>query len=1092
MRQFLFFPPFQSRCLTLLITCLLSGLSQAQTPCDHAILGPYFALNSVCGQNNGAIFLTTIGGDSLYTFAWTPNVSDNAQANALFAGSYRIKIARKSDPACFIDTLIIVNNSDGPQVDVNIQPSDTANCTDSNGKLSLVPADPNANLSFTWSTGATGPTLSGIKTGSYTVTITNNSTGCFGIKSVYMPNRNLLTLTPLVEKYPKCGKPIGKVNIQVNGGSGLYTYNGGNSPVFSNLAAGNYQFKVLDQQTGCERALLVSLSDKEVNGDLQIVPHGSLCPLNAINSDKQKKGYVEFQLSPGANFSLPFSAIITNGNGLQFQPNELPKGLYELQISDSDGCNLPLKSFYISQPDPFSFTSLPDIQPETNTQLGSITLELEGGSPAYRFDWNDIPGTDNPQNRLNLNSGIYQGILYDTFQCAFPIGPFTIAAQNPKIDTIHLFVQSGATEPGIYCPAPTPGVGLNGATYTLLNGTFSGYSNQGSWTLQPGDGCLSYFPTGSPGGPSDYIFIRQSVTGNMALDITYCVKVTILAYPASFENVYFTLPGGQSGLACGHVPASFTGYTIVPMGNNPLAGSLGPYGQYLIDPQNACIEFDAANVPGHNVDKICIGVYAPQLNRAHIICYWPSIQSSGSCNADLIPEDSIQRQIVDCTQPEQLCIPIPYEEITDYIILDNDLNYADAILPCIIDSLWTYRLENYPLIGPYTLHKWDLNGNILSGTFENLQDLVLLLNQLDPGGQWELESGFLLVGGKAQQSYGVLELKNNFGAAFSAIPKRDRFLARGTALQLYNGNHKLKIYNLENACSDSLFVQVQCTGCPSFHTYIPDSLGVIHLSADSCSSPYPFCTNIPLNQVSGYTFSIDQTVANNWTACGSLTALLVDTGIHQIHILDGATHCTQDIQVDLKCIPQGLGELMANPDNYYKALSDAIDLPILLNDLVFGKYGNKSGLSSVNLVTLPQSGGVEYIPALGVYRYKPESGCGQDSFSYRIIDTIGRASFTTVFIKIFCDKLFVFNGISPNGDNRNDYWHIIGIENFPGNEVSVFNRWGGLVFQQSAYTNDPGWDGQFNGKPLPDGVYFYVIDLGNGEPTVKGTLQIMR
>jgi len=56
----------------------------------------------------------------------------------------------------------------------------------------------------------------------------------------------------------------------------------------------------------------------------------------------------------------------------------------------------------------------------------------------------------------------------------------------------------------------------------------------------------------------------------------------------------------------------------------------------------------------------------------------------------------------------------------------------------------------------------------------------------------------------------------------------------------------------------------------------------------------------------------------------------------------------------------------------------------------------------------------------------------------------------------------------------------------------VYNRWGALVFKQRNYQNTSAWDAQLNGKSLPDGTYFYLIDLGDGDPVIKGTLQILR
>ncbi len=86
------------------------------------------------------------------------------------------------------------------------------------------------------------------------------------------------------------------------------------------------------------------------------------------------------------------------------------------------------------------------------------------------------------------------------------------------------------------------------------------------------------------------------------------------------------------------------------------------------------------------------------------------------------------------------------------------------------------------------------------------------------------------------------------------------------------------------------------------------------------------------------------------------------------------------------------------------------------------------------------------------------------------------------------DNLLVYNGISPNGDLKNDTWQIEGLDQFPQNEVWVYNSWGNEVFHQKGYLND--WNGDWNGKKLPNGVYFYVVDLGNGQKHLKGNLTI--
>ena len=79
---------------------------------------------------------------------------------------------------------------------------------------------------------------------------------------------------------------------------------------------------------------------------------------------------------------------------------------------------------------------------------------------------------------------------------------------------------------------------------------------------------------------------------------------------------------------------------------------------------------------------------------------------------------------------------------------------------------------------------------------------------------------------------------------------------------------------------------------------------------------------------------------------------------------------------------------------------------------------------------------------------------------------------------------------TPNGDGNNDSWMVPGIDNYPNNRVSVYNRWGHLVFEANGYSND--WEGFYkkNSEKLPQGSYLYVIDLGEGGAPLRGWIFI--
>lgn len=79
--------------------------------------------------------------------------------------------------------------------------------------------------------------------------------------------------------------------------------------------------------------------------------------------------------------------------------------------------------------------------------------------------------------------------------------------------------------------------------------------------------------------------------------------------------------------------------------------------------------------------------------------------------------------------------------------------------------------------------------------------------------------------------------------------------------------------------------------------------------------------------------------------------------------------------------------------------------------------------------------------------------------------------------------------ISANGDGLNDTWNIMGIEYYPNSKVIVFNTSGNIVYESSNYTND--WKGTWNGQQLPDGTYYYLVEIFGETNVRKGFITIV-
>jgi len=115
-------------------------------------------------------------------------------------------------------------------------------------------------------------------------------------------------------------------------------------------------------------------------------------------------------------------------------------------------------------------------------------------------------------------------------------------------------------------------------------------------------------------------------------------------------------------------------------------------------------------------------------------------------------------------------------------------------------------------------------------------------------------------------------------------------------------------------------------------------------------------------------------------------------------------------------------------------------------------------------------------------------------FVVEITNETGCVIVDSVLVEVATNPLAMIrpiNLITPNGDGMNDKLFFPNLIKFPNNEVTVWSRWGQTVYQKSGYQQDEElWEGTHNDRPLPDGEYFYLLEV-NGE-RIQQTLSIIR
>ncbi len=185
------------------------------------------------------------------------------------------------------------------------------------------------------------------------------------------------------------------------------------------------------------------------------------------------------------------------------------------------------------------------------------------------------------------------------------------------------------------------------------------------------------------------------------------------------------------------------------------------------------------------------------------------------------------------------------------------------------------------------------------------------------------------------------------------------------------------------------------------------------------------------------------------------------------------------------------GSVVANPDDYIINFNDSLPLALLDNDQVANFED-----SQLTITRYPEYGSIKELTD-GTILYTPyQNYFGKDFFRYKLCSTLCEEVCDTAIVNIAITGVegsgacFIPNTISPNNDGNNDVFLISCLDDFPNNQLSIFNRWGDKVYEAAPYNNN--WQGDFDRQPLPAGTYFYVLKLTNeGEP-LQGFISLFR
>lgn len=982
---------------------------------------------SCFGLNDGSSILTISGGTPIYNENW----GGLTNPLSLSGGIYNYIITDNN--GCIFTDSILINEplllySNYSQINVST-------CLGSDGAIDVSVNGGTNPYSFIWNNGQTTEDLTNITSGNYALTITDTN-GCIDTFSTYItePSAALLSATSI--NVSCFGINNGSIDLTVNGGTPPFIYlwsNNATTEDLTNIPAGIYSVAVTDSNN-CISTLNITVNQPTNVSVITTISHVSCFGGNdGIASLTLSGGYPPYNTNWGGN-----------------NPDSLSAGTYTYIVTDSLNC-IDTGSVTITEP-PMLDTN-PTI---TNVRCkdennGTATLNTTGGIPPYSEDW----GIYNP---LNLTAGIYPYTITDFNGCTFTN---TVTITEPD----SLLASHITTN--VKCFGGDNGT----ASLTITGGTIPynidwGLNDPNNLTA----GIHTYLITDTNGCIyGNQLTITEPLDINIIID-TFGVSCFGLSDGSAILIISGATPPYNTtwnGLDPNSLPAGTHNFIVRDSNNCSYQREA-----IISEPNDILITKNITNVKcfGENNGSIILSISGgtPPYDTTWNGGYNNSTLSKGIYTYNVIDNNGCEKNdYFNITEPDTLTATATIIHVNCF---NNDngkvyLSYKGGTPPFTEDWGMYNPLALYA--GNYAFNLIDANGC----TF----DSNIVINQ-------------------------VAEILVSFSAE-SPICKNDT-----TSLSIDIVDPKSLFYNI--TISDGY----------NNYQYLIDSNGVL------------FNQEQPINMTPNQDVQLIITSIEDNQGCINNPNITTDIIVYQPPTINLNLNdfCEQDSSFILhQAIPSG-GTYSINGKikNYF----DIENLPTGAYNIKYSYTDSITLCSSIQEKTIyihPKPEALftfnpKIIKNLDTEVYFISNNLESTSFYWYIINKLDTVQISdsisfwykfnrvgTQYIKLVVNNIYgctdtlidsleiipnsiiyVPTAFTPNDDNIND---IFGpeINNYQTYRISIFNKWGGVIFNQE----NQNWDGRINGKIAPIGIYFYfieIIDLNNKITKYSGQVLLKR
>lgn len=1070
------------------------------------------------GECNANAIANVSGGTPNYAFNWS-NGQNTSTAVNLCAGNYTLTVADAN--GCTIANNAIIISQPNP-LSANINTTDNICFADCNGTATVTPSGGTPAYTYTWSNGQTTQTANGLCAGNYSVFVTDANNCTTSTLPVTITQPTILTFTVVTNDILCGGNCNGSIVINASGGTGPYFYSidGGvtfqTSNIFNNLCQGSYSVIVQDANNCQSVSQNVNINEPT--------------PLNATTSSFN----ADCGLSNGAVSVFPFGGTpsytfnwfdnLLNPLGQTTQTAiNLPAGIYIAQVTDANGCTAQ-----------FSVTLSNNNAPSANANIthvicngdcnGSIDVSISGGIAPYTYLWS--PGGQTTEDIANLCAGNYILQITDNVGC-IAYGNFTINQNS----IIQASINSNNAACGICngSASITASGGAGGYSYIWTTGQTTAQINNlcaGTYMVEITDnaGCSQTFnlaisnssapnisvittPASCAGtcdataninvsggtAPYTYFWLHDLSTGNSQNNLcsgNYFIQVTDSLGCTSISNFTINEP----------LPIQDS-VVLIPTACGQCNGILALFASGGAPPLSYQWDAAAGNSTNQIVQNLCAGVYtvtvtdangcneqftftlsnsdAPvlALNITDVSCYANCDAqagvtiSGGTAPYTITWLDAAGNSTGQNSNPATaLCAGNYFVEVSDanaclaYLaftvteplpltaslphVQDASCGgYCDAliqVMPIQGTLPYTYQWNDANnqttnpatglCAGNYTVNITDANGCSISQNAVVNEPPPIVVNFTPTDASCSTVNdgavSVLVSGGSGSGYTFVWTGPNNFTSTQQNL------------INIFYGMYYLTV--------------TDGTGCQYTDSVFVNALIVVNANAGADQN---ICLGAPFTLIGtgGTTYQWTDLSGNILSNDDTLIITNPQIGTSSYILIASTSGCSDSDTITLTSFPTPI--VNAGPD---------ITILQGQNTQIGGNPTAQAGNTVVWSPPIFLQTPTSYNPIAN-----PDT---TTTYTVTVTDANGCTASDQMVLVVLPQIVFP-NGFSPNGDGVNDTWVIDFIDRFPDCVVEVYNRWGQQLFYSVGYTTP--WDGMYEGKPIPIGTYYYIINLNN-------------